>query len=288
MRDLHGNTATGPVVRAAVRLCVLCAIVLGLQGAQAQAGENGRISIQWYGQSAVRITSISGKVLLVDPFITENPKTPARFKDLAALGHVDLILVTHGHRDHLGDAPALARANNVPIIAPAGLADSLAALDIVPPELAPRMNKGGTVTPLGPGIAITMVHAEHSSELVWKNPASGKNEVHVGGEPVGFIIELENGFRIYHMGDTALFSDMRLIAERYHPNLVLIPIGGHFVMDPADAAYAVREWLKPDYVLPIHYGTFPMLKGTPDQFRAALGKSATRVLALEPGESISF
>ncbi len=107
------------------------------------------------------------------------------------------------------------------------------------------------------------------------NPASGRTEVHVGGEPVGFILEMEDGFRIYHMGDTALFSDMRLIAERYHPDLVLIPIGGHFVMDPADAAYAVREWLKPAHVIPMHYGTTPLLKGTPEQFRAALGASST-------------
>ena len=263
-------------------------LILGLLAGQTALAEPGKVSLQWYGHSAVRITSPGGKVLLIDPFLTANPKTPARFKNLDAIGPIDLILVTHAHADHLGDAPALARAHNVPIIAPAGLASSLAALEIVPPELAPRMNKGGTVAPLGPGIRITMVHAEHSSELTWRNPATGKDEIHVGGEPVGFLIELENGFRIYHMGDTALFSDLRLIGERFHPNLVLVPIGGHFVMDPTDAAYAIREWLKPTFVLPIHYGTTPLLKGTPEQFRAALGSSATRVLDLAPGESIDF
>jgi len=264
------------------------ALLLGALAAGLHAAGPQKVSLQWYGQSAVRITSPGGKVILIDPFLTANPKTPAKFKDLDAIGHIDLILVTHAHGDHLGDAPALARKHNVPIIAPAGLADSLAALDIVPPELAPRMNKGGTVTPLGPGIRITMVHAEHSSELLWKNPATGRNEVHVGGEPVGFIVELENGFRIYHMGDTSLFSDLRLIAERYHPDLVLVPIGGHFVMDPVDAAFAIGQWLKPAYALPIHYGTFPVLKGTPQQFRDALGASATRVISLEPGESVDF
>jgi L-ascorbate metabolism protein UlaG (beta-lactamase superfamily) len=267
-------------------------LALALGGAGLLAGLHAqppaRTTVQWLGQSAFRITTPGGKSILIDPFITGNPKAPARYRRLDAIAPADLILVTHGHADHLGDAPALARRDNVPIIAPAGLADSLAALDIVPPELAPRMNKGGTVEPLGPGIRITMVHAEHSSELVWKNPASGRMEVHVGGEPVGFIIELEDGFRIYHMGDTALFSDMRLIAERYHPDLVLIPIGGHFVMDPADAAYAVREWLKPTCVIPMHYGTTPLLKGTPEQFRAALGDFPTRVLALSPGESATF
>ncbi len=252
------------------------------------ADEAAKATLRWYGQSAVRIATTGGKVILIDPFITDNPKTPPALKDLDALGHVDLILVSHAHRDHLGDAPALARKNLAPIIAPAGLADTLVALDIVPPELAPRMNKGGTVSPIGEKIHITMVHAEHSSELVWKNPATGKNEVHVGGEPVGFIIELENGFRIYHMGDTGLFSDMRFIGEHYHPDLVLVPIGGHFVMDPVDAAYAIREWLKPAYALPIHYGTFPVLKGTPEQFRAALGTTRTRVLALAPGDSVDL
>jgi len=248
----------------------------------------GRVALQWYGQSAVRIVSPGGKVILVDPYLTQNPKTPARFRDLKAIGPIDLILVTHAHADHLGDAAALALANNVPIIAPAGLASTLAALQIVPPELAPRMNKGGSVTPLGPGIRISMVHADHSSELVWRNPASGKDEVHPGGEPVGFIIELENGFRIYHMGDTALFSDLRLIGERFHPDLVLVPIGGHYTMDPVDAAYAVREWLKPAYVLPVHYGTTPQLEGTPAQFRAALGATPTQVIALEPGGMVQF
>jgi L-ascorbate metabolism protein UlaG (beta-lactamase superfamily) len=133
-----------------------------------------------------------------------------------------------------------------------------------------------------------MVRAEHSSEFVWTNPDTKKREVHVGGEPVGFIIELENGFKIYHMGDTAVFGDMRWIGMRYKPDLLMIPIGGHFVMSPQDAAYATKELLKPKYAWPIHYGTIPQLKGTPEEFEKALGKTSIKVLALQPGDKHSF
>jgi L-ascorbate metabolism protein UlaG (beta-lactamase superfamily) len=150
------------------------------------------------------------------------------------------------------------------------------------------MNKGGTITPLGPGIRIHMVRAEHSSELVWHNPQTDKDETHPGGEPAGFVIELENGLRIYHMGDTGLFGDMRLIGERLRPDVVLVPIGGHFVMDPQDAAYAVREWLKPKIAIPMHYGTTPLLKGTPEEFTRALTGASVKVLVLQPGERVKL
>lgn len=231
----------------------LIAAALLVCGAPAGA-QSGKTEILWLGQSAAKITTPGGKVIVIDPFLTQNPKTPAEYKNLEALGKIDFILVTHGHGDHLGDGPDLAKKHKVPMMAPAGLSSSLVALGVLPPELAPRMNKGGVITPLGPDIKITMTRAEHSSELVWKNPATDKTEIHVGGEPAGFIIELENGFKIYHMGDTGLFGDMRLIGEYYRPDLILIPIGGHFVMDPKDAAVATRDFLKPKYALPIHYG----------------------------------
>jgi L-ascorbate metabolism protein UlaG (beta-lactamase superfamily) len=164
---------------------------------------------------------------------------------------------------------------------------SAALLGILPPEQLPRFNKSGTIAP-APGIKVTAVHAEHSSVLVWKNPATGKDETHVGGEPLGFIIELENGFRIYHMGDTGLFGDMKFIAEYYKPDLVLMPIGGNFTMGPADAAFAIREWIKPKTVIPMHYGTNPLAKGMPSELVQALGASSTRVLVLKPGEKAEF
>ncbi|MBX6369817.1 MAG: metal-dependent hydrolase [Rhodospirillales bacterium] len=270
-----------------IRLWALAAAALLVAAGNAFA-QGGKVEVLWLGQSATRITTPGGKVIVIDPWLKTNPKTPAEWKDLGKLGHVDLLLVTHGHGDHVGDVFELAKANNAPVFAPAGLNQSFAELGLLPQELAPRMNKSGTVTPLGPGIKITMVRAEHSSEYAHKDPATGKMRTVLGGEPVGFIIELENGFKIYHMGDTGLFGDMKLIGEYYKPDLVLMPIGGHFVMDPKDAAYATREWLKPKYVLPIHYGTIPQLKGTPEEFKAALGETKVEVLALQPGDSRTF
>lgn len=256
--------------------------------AAAQDSKGNKTEVQWLGQSTFKITTPGGKVIVIDPWLTSNPKTPPAYKHLAALGKVDLILVTHGHNDHFADAPALAKLNNVPVYGPAGLMQSVVALEILPASQAVRFGKSGTVTPLGADIKITAVHAEHSSELGWKNPATGKEEVHVGGEPVGYIIELENGFKIYHMGDTGLFGDMKFIGDYYQPDLALMPIGGHFVMSPKDAAMATREWLHPRYVIPMHYGTTPQLKGTPAEYSAALGQGKTRVMTINPGDKLDF
>jgi L-ascorbate metabolism protein UlaG (beta-lactamase superfamily) len=254
------------------------------------AADTGAVTVQWLGQSAMKITSPGGKVIVIDPWLTSNPKTPAEFKKLEALGKVDLILLTQSHFDHIAEAPALSAMNKAPLYAPAGLADSFATLGVMPVEMAPRFNKGGVVFPLGPeaGIKIIATHAEHSSEFRWKNPETGKDEMRLGGEPMGYIVELENGFRIYHMGDTGIFGDMKLIGELYKPDLILIPIGSHFVMPPADAAYATRELLKPKFAIPMHYGTNPLLRGTPKEYMDALGQSATKVLVLEPGAIARF
>jgi L-ascorbate metabolism protein UlaG (beta-lactamase superfamily) len=271
----------------ALQLSLLCLASLAPGWAAAQGGA---VTVQWLGQSAMKITSLGGKVIVIDPWLTSNPKTPAEFKKLEALGKVDLILLTHAHFDHIADAPALSAMNKAPVYAPAGLADSFATLGVMPVEMAPRFNKGGVVFPLGPdaGIKIIATHAEHSSEFRWKNPETGKDEMRLGGEPMGYIVELENGFRIYHMGDTGIFGDMKLIGELYKPDLILIPIGSHFVMPPADAAYATRELLKPKFAIPMHYGTNPLLRGTPKEYMDALGQSATKVLVLEPGAIARF
>ncbi len=262
--------------------------LLILLAAGTASAQGGKVTIQWLGQSTMKITAPGGKVIVLDPWVTSNPKTPPEFKNLEVFGKVDLILASHGHFDHIADAAALAQKNNVPVYGPAGLNQVWATLGVLPPALSPRFGKGGTITPLGPDIKITSTHAEHSSEIVWKNPATGKDESHIGGEPVGFIIELENGFKIYHMGDTGLFGDMKFIGEYYKPDLVIIPIGGHFVMSPQDAAYATREWIKPKYALPVHYGTIPQLKGTPEEYIKALGSAPTKVFPIKPGEKIEF
>ncbi|MEH3086947.1 MAG: metal-dependent hydrolase [Xylophilus ampelinus] len=243
--------------------------------------------MQWLGQSAFRITTPGGKVIVTDPWLKQNPLTPPQYKNLEALGKVDVLLVTHGHTDHFADAPALALLNDVPMYAPGDMNQTVGVLGILPARLAPRFNKSGTISPVQ-GIKVTMVRAEHSSVVVWKNSASGKDEVYSGGEPVGYIIELENGFRIYHMGDTGLFADMKFIADYYKPDLVLMPIGGNFTMDPVDAAYATKEWLKPKFLIPMHYGANPLGKGTPQEFMQALGDTVTKVLPLKPGETAGF
>jgi len=160
---------------------------------------------------------------------------------------------------------------------------------VLPPNLSIRFGKRGTITPFGPdGVKITATHAEHSSEMIWKNPATGKDESHLAGEPVGFIIELENGFKIYHTGDTGPFGDMKFIGEYYQPDLLLVPIGGHFVLNPRDAGFVTREWIEPRFAVPMHYGTIPVLKGTPQEYLEALGASSTKVLVMQPGERVMF
>lgn len=268
-------------------LKTIAAIFLALAATTAARAEQGKTQLLWLGQSAFRITTPGGKVILIDPFITKNPKTPAEWKDLSKLGKIDTVLVTHAHPDHFGDAVEIVKQNHIQLWTPQGLELTLQDLGLLTPEESPRMGKGGTITPVGPDVFITQVHADHTSEFQYVDPKTKKRHVYVGGEPVGYIIKLENGFTIYHMGDTALFGDMKLIADLYHPDLLLIPIGGHYVMDPAAAAEATRM-VHPKYSIPMHYGTTPLLKGTPEEYMHALGHSKTKVIVMHPGESQSF
>lgn len=254
----------------------------------ALAGAAQAADLLWYGQAAFRIATPGGKVIVIDPFITKNPKTPEALKDLTKVGKVDLILVTHGHGDHVGDTVALARMTGAKVGLNADMGHTFDALGWLTQEQMIRFNKSGPIKPLGDEITITMIHAEHSSEVVHTDSATNKKTVHPGGEPAGYIIRLEDGYTIYHAGDTGVFTDMRLVRDLYKPDLALLPIGGHFTMDPGHAAYAVRELLATPRVVPIHYGTFPPLKGTPEAFKAALGDAKTEVIVMQPGEERSF
>ncbi len=251
--------------------------------------QDAKIELQWLGQSATKLTTPSGKVIVIDPFISKNPKTPDKWKNLDTLGKVDVILVTHGHGDHTGDVADLAKRTGAKVYGPAGLISTMVDLGWVPPEQGVRFGKGGKINPVGPQITITQVRAEHSSEVTVMDPTTKKSTTYPGGEPCGFIIEFENKFKLYHMGDTGLFGDMRLIGEYYKPDLVMIPIGGHFVMDPRDAAYATTQMIKPKYAIPFHYATNPFLKGTPQEYQAALGSGASvQVFPISPGDSLKF
>jgi L-ascorbate metabolism protein UlaG (beta-lactamase superfamily) len=233
----------------------------------------------WYGHSVYEVRTPGGKVILFDPFFA-NPMSP---RTADSIDRCDVLLVTHGHDDHMGNAVALGSRLRPtwPCIHEMSL--WLARRVAGGADAVIGMNKGGTVEVAG--IKVTMVHADHSAGD-WH--PGGETTLYLG-EPVGFVVELENGFRFYFAGDTALFGDMRLIRELYKPELAFLPIGGHFTMGPRDAALAV-EFLGAQHVIPIHYGTYPKLAGTPDQLRAELGErglSDVLVHAPSPGGTVA-
>ena len=265
------------------------ALIAGFAWAAGPAKEAQAAEVKWYGQAAFRIKTPGGKVIVIDPFITKNPKTPAADKDLGKVGKVDLILVTHGHGDHLGDTAELAKMTGAKVGVNADMGHTLRILGMVDGKQLVRFNKSGPINPIGPDITVTMTHAEHSSEIVNKG-ADGKEMIYPGGEPAGYVIKLEDGYTIYHTGDTGVFKDMELINDLYKPDLVLISIGGWFTMDPAHAAYAITRLLKPKMVIPMHFGTFPPLKGTPEALKKYLTEmgSKTEVTVMQPGEEKAF
>jgi L-ascorbate metabolism protein UlaG (beta-lactamase superfamily) len=229
-------------------------------------------TLTWLGHAAFRIDSASGKRLYVDPFLTGNPTCPEGEREPE---QVDAILITHGHGDHYGDAVALAAKFGCAVVAPVELADWLGGQGV---ESVRDPNKGGTVEL--DGIKVTLTHAQHSSST---------NDGTYAGEPCGLVIELESGFKLYFAGDTNVFGDMALIARIYEPDLVVLPIGDHYTMGPREAGFAL-ELLGATRCVPSHYGTFPVLTGTPEKLRVQamkLGLDVT-VEAPEPGGSIEL
>ena len=229
-------------------------------------------AITWIGHATFLIETPKGTRILVDAFVDSCPTTPKSLKG-EGLGDLDLILLTHGHGDHIADAAAHAKRTGAPI---AGMVELMSWLKANAGLADHRMidfNKGGTISVAG--IKVTMVDAKHSS--------SAPDGSYVGA-PAGFVVELEDGYRIYFAGDTGVFGDMALIGEMYSPDLAVLPIGGHYTMDPVQAAKAV-ELLKVRAVLGGHYGTFPALTGRPAELRDLLERSGDTVTVyeLEPG-----
>ncbi len=205
---------------------------------------------------------------MFDPWYTGNPAFPASARPKSA----DLILISHGHSDHITDAAAMAKETGATVVAIWEITSWLGAKGIK--NLEP-MNKGGTVT--AKGLRVTMTDARHSSSV-------DENGTVYLGEAAGFVVALENGQTIYYAGDTSLFSDMKLIGELYKPDIAFLPIGDRFTMGPDTAAMAA-QWLGVKQVVPMHYGTFPLLTGTPEQLEAHLKGTAVEVLMLKPGET---
>jgi len=232
------------------------------------------IKVTWLGHATFLLETPGGKQILVDPWVMNNPSTPSNKK---SFDKIDVMLCTHGHGDHIGDAVELAKKHNPKVV---GIYELVLWMQQKgAKEIAP-MNKGGTQQ-VG-DVKVTMVQANHSSGI-----EDGKQVVY-GGEACGYVITFDNGLKIYHAGDTNVFGDMEIIRDLYRPDLALLPIGDLFTMGPKEAAYACRL-LEPKAVIPMHWGTFPLLTGTPADFGHELKANGLGVelLTMKPGETIS-
>ena len=231
-------------------------------------------TLTYLGHSTFVGQSGEGKTFYIDPWLEGNPRCPEGDQSPRK---ADLIALTHGHFDHVAGVMAVYGQGGCPVAGPYELVNLIAQSEGFAEEHAGAMGKGGTVD--FDGIAVTLTHAMHSSSY-------GEPGVYAG-EPAGLILAFEDGRRLYHAGDTAVFGDMKLIGELYEPDLCLLPIGNRFTMDPREAALAV-ELLGAKRVVPIHHSTFPPLTGTPEQFREEVAKRGlpAEIAALEPGESI--
>jgi L-ascorbate metabolism protein UlaG (beta-lactamase superfamily) len=229
------------------------------------------VHITWLGHATFKIVSPGGKVILIDPWVSSNPLCPAELKTFEK---VDLMLVSHGHFDHIADAVDIAKATKPTVAAIVELAGWLGSKGV---ENTIGFNKGGTINV--DNIKVSMTHAIHTA---------GVEDRSYAGDAAGFVIEFENGFKLYHSGDTCAFSDMAIIGELYRPDVALLPIGDFYTMGPREAALAVRM-LGVKHVIPMHYGTFPILTGRPEALSEALqslGLHDVEVVAMKPGQTI--
>ena len=271
-----------------IQMVVLLILLLGLVE-QEMAQET---KIKWFGHAAFSITTPKGKVLLIDPWLTNplNPEAKDGKDALIAVPKVDYILLTHGHRDHVGDAVEIAKKTGAALICNPELAGNLVKLADFPAKQAATdaiMGIGGEINIADGEVTVAMTAAVHSSSVF--NPKAGPNEAEraYGGNPAGFVVIIKNGPTIYHSGDTAYFKDMETIGEQYSIDLALLNIGGHFGMEPRIAAKAAKS-VGAKLATPHHFGTFPGIAQTADTFAAELKKLKVNFYEMKPGETISF
>jgi L-ascorbate metabolism protein UlaG (beta-lactamase superfamily) len=227
------------------------------------------VKLTWLGHATFRLETPGGKTVLVDPWVMGNPLCPEKEKKIKK---VDVLLCTHGHFDHIGDAVEIAKQHNPTVV---GIFELCTWMEKKGAKKTSGMNKGGTQA-VG-DIKVTMVHADHSCGIL------DGDQIIYGGEACGFVVEFQNGLKIYHAGDTAVFGDMQIIRELYAPDIALLPIGDHYVMSPREAAYACRL-LKPKAVVPMHFGTFPVLSGTPAELKQLV--KDVEVVEMKPGQTL--
>lgn len=244
--------------------------------------------LTWYGHAAFKLVTPAGKVILIDPWIT-NPANKNGKQDLAAIDKADLILVTHGHSDHVGNSAEIATRTGAKLVSTFDLGKALVIHGGFPKAQSgteTQGNFGGRVSLLDGEVEIAFVPAVHSSALSVDTPTP---TIHDAGNPGGFVIAVKRGPVIYHTGDTDMFNDMANLPHAGKISVMLACIGGHFTMDPERAAAAVKL-VKPAVVVPMHYGTFPLLKGTPETFAAALKRvgSKARLDVMKVGDTRRF
>lgn len=230
------------------------------------------MNITWLGHSTFLLELPEGQNILIDPWMEGNPSSPKGF----TLPRIDTILVSHGHGDHTTDLIPIARREGATVVCNYEIYLWLQSKGVT--NVSP-MNKGGAQK-VGQ-VKVTMTHAMHSSSM------QDGDQIVYGGEPAGYIIELPDGRRLYYAGDTTVFGDMSLIARLYKPSLAFLPIGDLYTMGPEEASVAT-ELLGVKQVIPMHYGTFPALTGTPAALQSLVASQGVEVLQLEAGKPFKF
>ena len=263
-------------------------LLVFLAGLTMAGAEGAPTQLTWYGHAAFKLTTPTGKIILIDPWIL-NPSNKNGHEDLKRLDKADLILVTHGHFDHVGDAVELGKRTRAKLVTTFDLGNAMVQHLGYPKELAgldTQGNSGGELTLLDGEVKVAFIPAVHSSAVIADQT---KGDAHFAGNPGGFLITVRNGPTVYHTGDTDVFGDMSLVPKFRKVNVMLACIGDHFTMGPERAAEAVRL-INPDMVIPMHYGTFPALDGTPEAFAGAMKNQPLKagVKIMQVGDTIAL